>query len=80
MPVILVRNPANAYDVNAVEVHVPALGEGAFIGHLAREIAAKIAPLIDAGVEYRAYVNWVRVAVGHEDRPGVDVTIQRVER
>eukprot|EP00752_Nemacystus_decipiens_P016654 g14894.t1 len=43
---ILVRAPDNPHDPNAVEVHVPALGRQ--VGHLSREHAAIVAPLLDA--------------------------------
>jgi hypothetical protein len=49
IPVILIRDTANTYDVNAVQVHVPSLGQWAMIGHLASPIAARLAPELDAG-------------------------------
>jgi hypothetical protein len=80
LPVVLIRNPANEHDPNAVEVHVPALGVQGMIGHLSRENAAKIAPLLDEGALFSCYLNWVRVAVDHVERPGVDISIQRVKK
>lgn len=78
LPVVLVRNPANPYDANATEVHIPALGDMAMIGHLSREIAARIAPRLDGGARYVSVVHWVRIDPDHLDRPGIDVSIARV--
>ncbi len=72
--VILVRNPANAYDANAIEVHVPALGEDlAMLGHLTRPIAARLAPDIDAGNDWRAAVVSVLIDPDHLDNPGISI-------
>ena len=78
LTVVLVRNPANPHDVNAVEIHIPALGEMAMIGHLARDVAAKVAPRMDAGDRFACEVSWVRINPDHLDRPGIDVAIARV--
>lgn len=49
----LVRRPANPYDENAVEVH---WRNGQFhLGHLPREIARVVAPLLDEGRTVRCY-------------------------
>ena len=78
LTVILRRNPANPHDANAVEVHVPALGEMAMIGPLARDVAARIAPLIDDGVRFHAEIHGTRINPDHLDRPGIDIAITRV--
>jgi len=79
--VILVRNPANAYDANAIEVHVPALGEEwAMIGHLTRPIAARMAPEIDAGTIWRAQVESVLIHPEHLDNPGISIRCARQEK
>jgi hypothetical protein len=79
LTVILVRNPENAYDSNAIEVHVPALGERwAMIGHLTRPIAARMAPEMDAGVRWAAEVVSVLIDPNHLDNPGVSITCARV--
>ena len=71
---ILVRNPDNAYDANAIEVHVPALGdEWGMIGHLTRPIAARLAPEMDAGHDWRARVESVLIDPDHMDRPGISI-------
>lgn len=69
--VVLRRNPDNPHDRNAIEVHVPAIGQ--MIGHVGREHAARWAPKLDAGETPRCWVESVRVKDGHEDRPGIDI-------
>lgn len=74
---ILQRNPDNAYDTNAIEVHVPALGLGGFVGHIPAHVAAKLAPLLDEGENWAAWVMAVRIAEDHEDRPGITIHLRR---
>lgn len=77
--VVLVRNPDNAYDSNAIEVHVPALGERwAMIGHLTRPIAARLAPEIDSGVEWAAGVESVLIHPERLDNPGISIRCARI--
>jgi hypothetical protein len=75
--VVLVRNPDNPVDPNAVEVHVPAIGH--MIGHVPRGVAARLAPLLDEGVRYHTSVEWVRVDPDHPENPGIDIRVERVE-
>lgn len=80
LTVILKRNPDNAYDPNAIEVHVPALGEEwAMIGHLTRPIAARMAPEMDAGVRWAARVESVLIDPKYLDRPGISIHCARVQ-
>jgi hypothetical protein len=79
LSVVLVRNPKNQYDSNAIEVHVPALGEGGFIGHLTRPIAARMAPEIDAGETWIAEVGDVLINPAHMDRPGITINCKRID-
>lgn len=79
LPVVLVRNPDNEYDANAIEVHVPALGdEWGMIGHLTRPIAARLAPEMDAGERWAAQVEAVLINPEFLDRPGISITCARV--
>lgn len=76
--VVLIRNPENVHDSNAIEVHVPAIATGddpkaGMIGHVPKAVAARWAPLMDKGEMPVAWVDGVRVKKGHEDRPGIDV-------
>jgi len=78
IPSVLVRNPDNEFDDNAVEVHVPALGDEGMIGHLPRSVAERLAPLIDSGEEWRSTITLVAVSVDHPHNPGVQLTLDRV--
>lgn len=75
--VVLKRNPDNQYDSNAVEVHVPALGEHGMIGHMERPLAARLAPDMDSGGRWVAGIEAVLVDPDHEDRPGISITCTR---
>lgn len=75
--VVLIRNPKNQYDTNAIEVHVPALGEHGMIGHLERPIAARMAPEMDAGAQFVAGVESVLINPNHPDRPGISINIKK---
>lgn len=79
LSVVLVRNPANQYDANACEVHVPALGgDWGMIGHLTRPIAARLAPELDAGVRWHAEVEAVLIHPDNPDNPGISITCSRI--
>lgn len=69
----LVRNPENPYDSNAVEVRYT----GHMLGHLAKDVAARIAPLLDAGEEIRASVFQVRISPDNPNNPGLDILLDR---
>jgi hypothetical protein len=77
LPVILRRNPDNPYDANAVEIHVPALG--AMVGHLPKNVAAKLAPALDSGLRFHTSVFAVAVDPAHLDRPGLEIRIAAEE-
>lgn len=80
VPVLLVRNPDNEYDENAVEVHVPAMGRGSsMIGHVPRDLAARLAPSLDRGDVWSARIGAVLVDPEHPDRPGVEVMLERLQ-
>lgn len=72
---VMVRDPDNPHDRNAIQVHVPAVGHQ--IGHLPRNLAAELAPALDAGERWLCEVTAVRVHEAHPDRPGIDVLIRR---
>lgn len=76
---ILVRNPDNPYDSNAIEVHVPGLGEQwAMIGYLTRPIATRLAPEIDSGTRWAAAVESVLIDPAHLDHPGISIHCMRI--
>lgn len=78
LAVVFVRNPDNQFDANAIEVHVPALGELGMLGHLTRPIAARLAPELDAGTPWRAEVEDVLIDPAHMDRPGISIRCERI--
>lgn len=70
---LLIRNPDNPHDSNAIEVHVPALGH--YVGHVARELAAEWSPRLKADEHYQASVTGVWTHREHPRRPGVEITV-----
>lgn len=79
MAAILIPNPDNEHDPNAVQVHVPALGdEAAMIGHMPRTLAERLSPLLLAGEDWQAGVEDVLITPGHEDRPGISIAVRHV--
>lgn len=73
--VLLVRNPDNEYDANAIEVHVPLLGRHGFVGHVPKDLAARWAPRIDGGSTATAAVSAVLVDPEHLDKPGLEILV-----
>lgn len=73
--VLLIRNPDNEYDGNAIEVHIPMLGRRGFVGHIPKELAARWAPRLDAGQIAQATVMSIPVTPDHIDRPGLEIGV-----
>lgn len=81
LPVALIRNPENEFDPNAVEVHLPVLGRRrGMVGHVPADLAAKLAPSLDRGDEWVAWLERVLVNPEHPDRPGALVVMECVAR
>jgi hypothetical protein len=78
IPAVLIRNPDNEFDANAIEVHVPALGDEGMLGHLPRTVAERLAPLIDSGEKWHPTITLVAVNVDHPQNPGVQLTLDRI--
>jgi len=78
LPVVLIRNPENPHDTNAIEVHVPALGRSGMIGHVPAGIAARLAPSIDAGAAYHSAVVAVLIHPDNPSNPGIEIRLERV--
>lgn len=76
LAVVIIRNPANKFDANACEVHVPALD--AMIGHLPKDIAARVAPLVDGGGRVSAELTGIFVAHGAPNNFGIGVAVWEV--
>lgn len=67
----LVRNPENQYDKNAIEVRL----DNRMIGHIPKEIAARIAPAMDRGVQYLASIYQIRISPENPNNPGLDILV-----
>lgn len=74
--VTLEREPDNAHDPNAVRVYFGKRPKR-WIGFVPREIAAKVAEYMDAGVEVTARVVTVEVWAEHPTSPSVKIEITR---
>lgn len=72
--VSLIREPDNEYDAQAVAV----LAGGEIVGHVPREVAQFVGPMIDAGSRLRARGE-VLVNPDHPDRPGLLVEVETVK-
>ena len=68
---ILLRNPNNPYDRNAIGVYNINYD---MLGHINRDLAKKMAPLIDSGVRFQVTVS--EVVGGGEYNYGVKILIQ----
>lgn len=67
---LLVREPRNAYDRNAIAVHI----EGACVGYVAREQAEELAPQLDELHRRGVLVGLaVELCGGTSDRPNIGV-------
>lgn len=74
---VIVRCPDNPYDANACEVHIPALGEIGFVGHITAPLAARLAPDIDGGGQWQGHVVQLKINEKYPDRPGLEVHLER---
>lgn len=74
LAVVLVRNPENRYDANAIEVHVVALGDAGMIGHLPKDVAAKLAPFLDGGGRVGAALTGIYIAAHAPDNYGIGIS------
>jgi hypothetical protein len=75
---VLIRNAENEFDENAVEVHIPMLGRRSMIGHVPRDLAAKLAPSLDRGDVWKCEVETVLVSAENPEQPGIQIVIERV--
>lgn len=69
--IVLVREPDNEVDKNAIAV---CDGENK-IGHVPRKIAELLSPQIDGGVKFYAAVESVVVSQENVNQPGLKITI-----
>lgn len=74
---ILIRQPGNEADPNAVEVHVPATG--GLVGFIPTHLSDLLARSIDDGQPWSAWVIGIAVNDEHPERPGIQVGITPVK-
>lgn len=71
VPAELFRDLDNGYDANAVSIRV----QGSHVGWVPKELAATIAPEIDAGQTWGVEILSVPVDPDHPGRPGLSVRL-----
>lgn len=72
----LVRDTGNRHDPNAVAVQLGPCGR--HLGHLPRNVAAIVAPALDAGDRYQVAGHRVLVSWQNPDRPGLELELEAV--
>ena len=70
---VLKRQPDNPYDTNAIRVIC--VFAGGFVGHVPREIAEWLAPIMDSGIKVKASLEEVLVDPEHPERPGAQIRV-----
>jgi len=64
IPIDLVREPDNKYDANAIQVLAEGNDGYKHVGYVSRDLAARLAPLLDAGATATTSPGWI-VCGGH---------------
>ena len=77
LPATLVRNPLNEHDSNAIEVHIPSLGDKGMVGHVPAAVAARLSPCLDSGEKWSAMVKLVAIDPNHPTNPGIHLHVER---
>lgn len=75
LTVLLVREPDNPADPNAIQVHVPALGRMGWVGFIPKDIAKRLAFRMDNGHLVQAWVSAVPIDPNHLDKPGLEIRV-----
>lgn len=73
-PVFLIRNPANEYDENAIQLALDVHGRLAAAGHIRRDFARALAPLADAGRLNRCWLWMFERSSGGRPFPWILIT------
>jgi hypothetical protein len=75
---VLIPEPDNAYDANAMQVHVPAIDQ--MVGYVPRQIAARMQIMLrDGYVPRDCMVYATRIHPDHPGNPGLDVAFDMVK-
>lgn len=75
-PLHLQHDPENPHDPNAISVWLGLV----MLGHVPAQKAKYLAPLMDAGQDWRAWATKVAISDDNPDNPGLDIRIKRVDR
>lgn len=79
IPVVLIREPDNPHDPNAIAVHVPSLGEiMGKVGHVPAALAKRFAPHLDAGEQWQGNITQLRLDHNHPQQPGLQIHVRKV--
>lgn len=78
LPIMLIREPNNEHDSNAIAVHLPMAGHS--LGHIPRAIAKRLAVRMDSGETYAGELIDVPIDPQHPDRPGLEIAIWAVDK
>lgn len=73
--VLLVREPDNKFDPNAIQVHLPILGRQGFVGFIPADVAVRLAPKMDAGLHVEASVVGVWITDHSPEKPGLEIQL-----
>jgi len=71
------REPNNEYDCNAIAVYAACVDDCPHIGYLSRELAAELAPKIDAGCRLTGRIS--EITGGAEKKRGCNIRVELVE-
>lgn len=74
---VLIREPENPYDPNAVQVHVPGIGKVGWVPAKTGD-SARISAQLDAGYQVHCAV-YARIDPDHPDNPGVTAVLWRTQ-
>lgn len=73
MPLEIVRDPGNKFDPQAISIRL----NGEHLGFIPKDLAATIAPQIDAGALYAADAMYVAVSPDNPDRLGLEIELTK---
>jgi hypothetical protein len=75
---VLVRDPKNEYDRNAIEVHVTG-GDIGHVGFVPGPLAAILAPILDSGRRLTCNATEVRIGSSGDAKPGLTVCVKAAD-
>lgn len=72
------HDPDNEHDPNAIEVWIALHDVAEFYGHLPRDVAARLAPELDAGGRWEVSIDKVLISDENPLHPGLSLKFKRV--